>query len=221
MTYYHDRKESIIVPQLTMDGKVVIPEFSLSKDIEKMRNRYEYIFSALECLQFNPPTLTELRHAFFDMENGDFICPDFRENVFSLMDRGTSEWTSTFIQQSEEGCSHIILINRPYRIYINECNLLAAEYDGYNSFHVSIPPNGWVTKYDIETGWPLKTSEIREDAEKIFGNDSSYFHLTTPVNGIGSVCCAHSKHGNGPFYIHAGIGPCRYDGNVGMRSCSK
>jgi len=37
-----------------------------------------------------------------------------------------------------------------------------------------LPPNGWVTEYDISTGLPSMTSPNRKDAEKSLGEDASY-----------------------------------------------
>ena len=213
--------EPIYVPALIIDCKTILPELFLH-EFEKIKNDFGYSLSAVECLWLNPPTLAELRHAFFDKDDeNEFLCSKYRDDIFSLIkENSCGEWTSTFIQQSEKGYPHIILINRPSRIYINKSGQLCAKYNKTNSFHITSPPSGWVLKYDIETGWPLQTSNKMADAQKIFGHDASYFDIPDSINGLGSVCCSHSKTGKGPFHIYAGRGPCIYDSSVGMRSCS-
>ncbi|MFH0949253.1 MAG: hypothetical protein V1802_02090 [Candidatus Aenigmatarchaeota archaeon] len=83
----------------------------------------------------------------------------------------------------------------------------------------TLPEEGWVLEYDRFTGFPSRTSHEKEDAEKIFGNDASYFFYNH--NGLIAVMRNFTNNSLGPFYILANYGPEYRDSDVGGRSCHR
>ena len=195
-------KIGIYVPDLMDDDNTVIPASRLGKKIEYRDNGKYYIpifgnpgLSAAEYQDFSPPTLAELRHAFFDKNpDGSFISPEYRESVFSEWGKG--EWTSTFVRDRKEA------IERPERVISKVSGWIA---EGGKVTKVELPPNGWTLEYDKPTGLPSKTSQDRSDAEKLFGDDTSYF--TCKPDGLKAVLRIFDVSNEGPFEVCAFFDP--------------
>ena len=200
--------KQIYVPALIDGNLVKIPEFWLCKDIEYKSDSNGMLFSAAEYLDYNPPTLAELRHAYFDKNlDGSWISPDYRVSVLSKKSYG--EWVSTFFQDGRR------IIERPERVIYNEKHELWIA-EGGRVTPVEPPPNGWVLEYDKTTDFPSKTSRKRKDAEQIFDDDSSYFYRS--VKGLKAIFLATDI---GPFYIDASHNPDHAHLFIGIRICHR
>jgi hypothetical protein len=152
-----------------------------------------------------PPTLAELRHAFFDKNpDGSFISPEYRNNVFS--EWGHGEWTSTFIRDRKEVIEIPENVIRGARGWIVE---------GGKVIKVELPPNGWVLEYDIPTGLPSRTSKEKSDAEKIFGDDASHFNCKP--DGLRAVLRIFDVNDEGPFEVDAFFDPSYNHAGYGSR----
>jgi len=192
----------IVVPSLSQT--VIVPEVVLGEEI----GNYQIQPNDPRVYK-GAPTLAELRHAYFGKNpDGSFVSPEYRESVLSK--RGYGEWTSTFLRDGKEA------VERPQRI---ECENGVWRAEGGNVAKVELPPEGWVLEYDMPTGFPSKTSQKRKDAEKVFGNDTSYFWYND--NGLRAVLRYFSLLDDGPFYVYAGDGPVDRDSFIGVRSASR
>lgn len=200
----------IHIPAL-MEGKnVIIPEIYLGKNV-KYRTKNKKSLSAAQYQRFNPPTLAELRHAFFDKnDDNSFVSPEYRQSVLSK--RGYGEWTSTFLRDGREA------VERPEKVFFDEKHELWV-VEGGKVIKVELPPDGWTLEYDIPTGFPSRTSSKRKDAEKVFGDDTSYFWKSD--NGLRAVLRGFSLRGSGPFCVDAGCGPDLRPSFFGSRSCRR
>ena len=205
------------VPALVENGSIIVPELHLGARLEFMIGVKQ--LTAAEAQKFPTPTLAELSHAFFGKyPDGRWVSPDYRGSIiFSPMHY--SEFTSTFKQPREpsrgevipKGYAPIIIINRPQRIFCHEEDRWVAEYESGIDFHE--PPRGYILKIDKQTGFPIETSPEKEDAEKIFGNDASYFY-PAPYGLRTVIRCS----GYGPFDIDATLHPGESHFQTGARS---
>ena len=200
----------IIVPALMDGDKVIIPQIWLARNMEYKTDGRQHLNVAAYQV-FNPSTLADLRHAYFGKNHdGNWVAPEYRENVLSNCGRG--EWTSTFLREGRESIEH------PERVFYDDAHgLWLAE--GGKVTPVELPPNGWTLEYDKPTGFPSKTSQEREDAEKIFGNDTSYFYYTD--SGLRAVLRVFDLGDDGPFYVDADAGPDDRDSDIGVRPCRR
>jgi hypothetical protein len=187
-----------------MDGdKAVVPQFWLGRDVEYRTDRKSNALSAAEYnSQMTLPTLAELRHAFFGGSE------DYKQSA--LAKRGYGEWTSTFLQDGKKA------VERPENVvYRNGVWVV----EGGKVTPVELPPDGWTLEYDKPTGFPSRTSQKRKDAEKVFGDDTSYFYATR--NGTRAVLRDFFLNDSGPFYVDASYGPDAGDSGVGGRACRR
>ncbi|MBI3413045.1 MAG: hypothetical protein HY051_03130 [Candidatus Aenigmarchaeota archaeon] len=195
-----------ILVSALMDGdKVVVPQARFAARV-KYKKTGGRPLTAAEYQTLNPPTLAELRHAYFDKNpDGSFVSPEYRLSVNSK--RGYGEWTSTFLRDGNE------IVERPKKIYFDEVRGLWIAEGGKTS-PIKLPNDGWTLEYDERTGFPSETGS-RKDAEKVFGEDTSYFY--TNKNGLRAVlrCFAPDY---GPFLVNAYSEPDGRDSDVGVRS---
>lgn len=191
-----------------MDGdKVIVPETFLASNV-KYYTANGNPLTAAEYQQFNPPTLAELGHAFFDKNPDEsFVCPIIRRSV--RLNGGYGEWTSTFLRGGSE------VVERPEIIHHDQKHELWLAEGGKVS-RVELPPRGWTTEYDRPTGIPSKTSSERKYAERVFGGDTSYFYAAR--NGLHVVLRSFHLHASGPFFVHAAFEPGYWEPSVGVRS---
>ncbi len=201
------RRSYIHVRALVDENNVIIPKFKLSKNIDHRSNKYNKPFSPAEYYNsMHLPTLAELRHAYFSKRNGNFVSPAYRKSILSNLNCG--EFTSTFLEDRN------IIIERPEKL-VCENGIWTAE--GGTVIKTEVPDSGWVLEYDDFTGFPTRTSQYREDAENIFGDDTSYFWLNP--NGLKSVFRVFHNDNHGPFYINAYSEPYRRKSIIGGREC--
>lgn len=201
----------IHVPALMDGDRVVVPQFWLGRDVEYRKDREDNFFSAAEYnAQMQLPTLAELRHAFFD-KNPDvsWVSPKYRKSVLSK--RSYGEWTSTFLEDGKKA------VERPENVvYRNGVWIL----EGGKVTPVELPPDGWTLEYDKPTGFPSRVSQKRKDAEKVFGNDVSYFYAAR--NGLRVVWRVFDLFGGvGPFGVLAIYEPANRPLIIGGRSCRR
>lgn len=189
----------IHVPAL-MDGeKVVVPQFWLGKNVEYKRDSKGNALSDAEYnFQMMLSTLAELRHAFFGGSKY------YRQSV--LGKRGYGEWTSTFLQNGK------YVVENPENVV---CRNGVWVLEGGKATPVKLPPDGWTLEYDKPTGFPSRTTHNREDAEKVFGNGTSYFNATR--SGTRVVLRYFSLSDDGPFYVNADCGPGVRNPDIGGR----
>ena len=192
----------IHVPAL-MDGeKIVVPHLWLGKDVEYRRDRKDNSLSAAEYnSQMTLPTLAELRHAFFGS-------PEYKQSVLSK--RGHGEWTSTYLKDGKRA------VERPENVVYRN-GVWAVE--GGKVTSVELPPDGWTLEYDKPTGFPSRTSQKRKDAEKVFGDDTSYFYRTT--SDVRAVSRYFNLYDGGPFCVSADYGPDGRNSYIGGRACRR
>ena len=216
----------IHVPAL-MDGeKAIVPQFWLGKDVEYRQDRESNSLSAVGYnSQMTLPTLAELRRAFFDTKSGqsmawsfdakekiylpnrpdDWLSPEYRQSVLSK--RGYGEWTSTFLKDGREA------IENPANVVYRNGIWIA---EGGKVTPVELPPDGWALEYDKPTGFPSRTSQQKKDAEKVFGDDTSYFYRTT--SGVRAVLRDFALGDSGPFYVGAHYVPDDRPSDLGGRA---
>ncbi len=190
------------VPALMDKCKVLVSSFWLSRNIRYRRNEEQSVLSAAEYhKEMSLPTLSQLRYAFFE------VSPDYKEIVISRRKYG--EWTSTFLNNGDT------VIENPNKL-IFQNDIWRAE--GGNVIAIKLPNNGWVTKYDKITGFPIETSQDKEDAQKVFGNYASYFSFNS--KGMRAVL-RDSDHEHGPFYVNALNKPNNRHSDIGGRECRR
>lgn len=192
----------IVIPQLATSG--------IKTDLVLGREVGDYRIQPQDLKVYrDAPTLAELRHAYFGKNpDGSFVSPEYRENVLSK--RGYGEWASTFLRDGKE------VVERPQNMEYKN-GVWRAE--GGNVARVELPPEGWVLEYDVPTGFPTRTSQKREDAERVFGNDTSYFWYNN--NGLKAVLRNFYRYDSGPFYVNAYYGPDNRSSSIGVRSASR
>ncbi len=156
------------------------------------------------------PTLAELRHAYFDGVGERFISPEYRDSVLS--NKGCGEWTSTFLRDGKEA------IERPENIFY-DCKNSVWIAEGGKVIPVELTLPGWVLEYDRLTGLPSMTLQNRKIAEKIFGDDVSYFSYSS--HGLMAVMRFTAINHIGPFYLDATFTPEDSQGDIGVRSCRR
>ena len=195
-----------------MKKKIVVPQVWLGKDVKYTRGRKDNALTAAEYhTKMQLPTLAELRHAFFGKNlDGSFVSDDYRQSVLSK--RGYGEWTSTFLQDGK------LVIERPERVFCYEKHGLRIA-EGGKVTKVELPPVGWTLEYDNPTGFPSRTSQKREDAEKVFGDDTSYFYYSD--NGLRAVLRCFDRSDIGPFYVDADFVPDSWGWGFGGRECRR
>lgn len=148
-----------------------------------------------------------MRHAFFDKdEDGDPISPEYREDVYR--NRDTAEWTSTFLEDGKK------VIERPEIVIHNEKYGWVTE--GGNIAYVDLPDSGFVLEYDKPTGFPSRTSPKKEHAERVFGEDASYFSANR--DGLRVI---RREELAGPFSIDGSFEPYNYNPHTGGRSTNR
>ncbi len=160
------QNKSIYVLALS-DGSPFKNEFWLGKNIEFRHDRNKVYFSAVQYYNaMRLPTLAELAHAYFGKVGDIYISPEYRESVKVKI--GLGEWTSTFLENGDT------VVERPDKlVYMN--GIWKAK--GGKRTKVKLPKDGYILEYDRETGFPIETSQNKEDAIKIFGDDASSFFL--------------------------------------------
>jgi hypothetical protein len=84
---------------------------------------------------------------------------------------------------------------------------------------VELPPDGWTLEYDKPTGFPNRTSQKRKEAEKVFGDDTSYFYATR--SGVRAVLRGFYIGDSGRFYVCAFCQPDDRSSGVGVRLSSR
>ncbi len=184
---------------LVIDGNELLPAFSLGKEISR------YGSSAVEVYK-TAPTLAQLRHAYATNA-------EIRANVLANRSRG--ECTSTFLRDGKEA------VEKPDEV-VYENGLWVAKGGIVRTFdHFSegrLPPNGWTLKYDYLTGFPCRTGS-REDAEKIFGDDASYFWIDEKyLQAFGRGFFSGHDKKSGPFDIRSFMRLNVGDVDIGSRS---
>lgn len=220
--------EHIKVGPLVKRGKPVLPAVWLDSDIQyTLRNRAP--LSALEHQIFGLPTLAELRHSFFDAdERGYYVSTEYRDKVLAEKDYG--EWTATFIQPLRKpqiapsvDLTPVKVIHNPYRVYWDERHRRwTAEYDYKASLECTLPPEGWIYRFDELTGLPTATSLKKDKALEVFGQDASYFwKWDTDSMSLRAVCRKHDSYGYGPFSIYTLYEPGERHPRIGSRSCHR
>lgn len=183
--------EEINVPALFENGELIIGGTWLGKKPVLRTTQDNCIYSAIEVQSLNPPTIAELRHAFFDKNpDGSWVSPEYRQSVLSSPVSG--EWTSTFVLNGNT------LVVRPELIEYDAKHGIWVAH-GYLNNKIELPPNGFVLEYDKLTGLPSRTSSKEEGAEKIFGGDRSYFRRTE--SSLNPVLRDYVTEGLGPFCI--------------------
>ena len=198
----------IHVPALMDGDRIVIPQAWLARGIDYKTDRRGNVLTAADYQDFKPATLAELRHAYFDKTGDVFVSPDYRQSVLS--NRGRGEWTSTFLQDGTRA------IETPENVVYRNGLWIA---EGGKVTPVELPPNGWTLEYDKPTGFPSRTSQKRKDAEKIFGDDASYFYHAD--SGLRAVLRDFFLDDDGPFRVHAYCGPDYGCSSVGVRPCRR
>jgi hypothetical protein len=186
-----------------MDGKkVVVPQFWLARDVEYRTDGKNNALSAAECYsQITLPTLAELLGAF-NRSKG------YRQSVRAKL--GYGEWTSTFLRDGR------MAIETPENVvYRNGVWVV----EGGKEIPVELPPDGWTLEYDKPTGFPSRTSQNRKDAERVFGDDTSYFYRNT--NGVRAVLRDFALGDYGPFFVCADYVPNDRDSDIGGRECRR
>ena len=202
------------IPALREARKLIIPGFRLGIDVD-YRDTYSMPMSAVGYQQFNPPSLSGLRHAYFDKVDGSYVSPGYRQSVLSR--RGYGEWTSTWLRDGKE------IVERPERIFHDGKRWIA---EGGTVIPVELPHNGWALEYNKSTGLPSETSMFRRDAEMIFGDDASYFY--SMPDGLRAVLRGSNLYNDGscdvfafgPFCVSAGSEPDSAYWRIGARSCT-
>ncbi len=209
----------VIVPQVwlgsgvdyktVMDGKKVsVPQEWSGSDAEWQTFVNGQQLTVAEYQKFNPPTLAILRHAFFDKNpDGSFVSLEYRLSVLS--NRGRGEWTSTLLRDYNE------VIEGPENLHYDKKRRLWTSEGGKVS-RVELPTAGWVTEYDTSTGFPSRTSKNRGDAEKVFGEDASYFHANK--RGLRVVSRHFFLDDYGSFPVTAHCEPGNRVVDMGVRS---
>ncbi len=213
----------IYIPELLdPQGNEIVPASRLGKltfrkdDPEHYKTpsgkSYRVPFSVLTYQECDPPALAILRHAFFDKhKDGSYVSPEYRKDFSS--NYCVSEYTCTFREIRDlKSCEKlpaeykpIRIINKPMHVVIDSSRIELDMYDPNNAFDLQEPPMGWVTKYDLRTGYPLETSEDKKDAKRIFGQDASYFFpigatgQDDQVSAVYISCNLDDRFG--PFYI--------------------
>jgi hypothetical protein len=164
----------ILVRPLIVDGAELLPTFQTEDVISN------YGKPPLDVYR-SAPTLAQHNHAFFGKNpDGTYASPEYRKSVFDNTYRG--EWTSTWLRDGKEA------VERPDEV-VYENGLWVARGGIVITFdhfpEGKLPPEGWALEYDKPTGFPSRTGS-RKEAEKVFGNDASYFsHFNS--NGLRAV----------------------------------
>lgn len=241
--------EEIHVPALVENEQVVIPEFWLGKEIEHKFNedrsdipltlwqgyvstrrspysslqyntgrRYlrdsgrlcDYIYlDKHEKIQAPPPTLEELVHAYFSVDLPPYgKSPDARVN--STHD---GEWTSTFLQDGKR------IIENPEDMILDEKNDRWI-IEGGKVAEIETPPNGYVTRFDKSTGFPIETSQDIEVAKSSLQYPIFFSFSPAPY---ANIIALNIKKGDTVFFISANETLCQEDfrGRIGARSCRR
>jgi len=201
----------IHVPALMDGDKVIVPEAWLGRDVEYRKDGDNPLTAVAYNEQMQLPALAELRRAYFDKKpDGSFVSPEYRESVLSK--RGYGEWTSTWLRNGKEA------IERPEKVFYDKKHKLWIA-EGGKVKKVELPSDGWTLEYDKPTGFPSRTSQNRKDAERVFGDDTSYFWSNS--NGLRAVLRNFTLSDSGPFCVDALYGPGARDSSIGSRSCSR
>ncbi|OGI15655.1 hypothetical protein A3K63_04455 [Candidatus Micrarchaeota archaeon RBG_16_49_10] len=191
----------IVVPQLT---RTIVPGVVLGREIVNYR-----IQPNDSSVYGGAPTLAELRYAYFGKNSdGSFVSPEYRESVLS--NRGRGEWTSTFLRDGREA------VERPENVVYRNGVWVA---EGGKVARLELPPEGWALEYDMPTGFPSRTSQKRKDAEKVFGDDTSYFWYNS--KGLRAVLRGFGLSDFGPFCVVADFVPGDRGSGSGVRSASR
>lgn len=218
----------IHIPALVEHGQVIVPEVWIDECMEVETKRipldkstltypemygedphYLQYLTAAEYLRLHPPTLAELRRAFFDKNpDGSYIAPEYRNSKYRgfncssqrMEGVGHAEWTATF------------LVNRSRAIELPEKVFYDREkkewvIEGGKVTNIELPPDGYVVEYDGATGLATRTSQNREDAENVFGNDAPSFGVSRV--GLVALLVSHGLFGSGLFDI-CGASPETY-----------
>lgn len=203
-----ETRPEIYVPELVEDDRIIVPAVALGREIE-YRTTGEDALTIAEYQAFNPPTLAELRHAYLDKDDtGNWVAPEYRESALS--NRNRCECTSTFLADGTR------IVERPERLFYDDtCGLWIAEADPKNVHNVELPPTGWITGFDLRTGFPCRTGS-REDAIREFGNDASIFYAVR--TGFRAVFPIYRSDGYGRFHITTALGPDGRSLNMYARS---
>ena len=203
----------IEIPPLQLQ-EMQLPQFFVSREVLRENNSFRYNKGALEYQRYNPPSLANLVQAFFGRtSDGEYISQEFRSSVISTEEEG--EWTCSFVQQREKGYPFLILMNRPEFYFEN--SQLHARCDPADSYPVISPSSGWVTEFDMETGWPKNTSKEVNDAKVEFGSSLAYLDISDGINGISPICRYHPRTGRTPFLIYVRGNILTFDAYVGAR----
>jgi hypothetical protein len=202
----------IYVPALMDGDRIIVPEVWLGRDVEYRKDRDNHALTAVAYNeQMQLPALAELRRAFFDKNPiGSWVSPEYKESVLSK--RGCGEWTSTFLRDGKEA------IERPEKVFYDEKHKLWVA-EGGKVKKVELPFDGWTLEYDKPTGFPSRTSQNRKHAERVFGNDTSYFYASK--NGLRAVSQHFSFFNYGPFSVDASCAPDYWYSYFGSHSCRR
>ncbi|MFH1106107.1 MAG: hypothetical protein V1731_02765 [Candidatus Aenigmatarchaeota archaeon] len=164
------------IPPLVEAGKVIVPGAQVG--IVEYRTRKLWKFDRplriMEYQELNPPTLAQLRHAYFDKDSsGKWVCPEYRDIV-----RGdkNNDLTSTFLLDGNRCVEHPTNLHKEKTFYQGRERKVWIVQG--NVKNIELPPEGWILEFDKPTGLPSRTSNQYEDAEKIFGSDASAFRYS-------------------------------------------
>ncbi len=184
----HKGKDYFNVSSMVNEGKLIIPEFQLGKFPEyRSKRNGDALSAAGYIMKMQLPTSAEITHAFFGGSK------DYRQSLIN--ENWCAEYTSTLLLGNRT------LIERPEKLICRNGVWIAK--DGKRT-KVNLPESGWVLEYDKPTGLPIRTSSYREKAEKIFGDDTSYFlHEKKEKKSLTVILRYFNIPYYGPFYLCA------------------
>ncbi len=170
------QNETFYIPPLVESGKVIVPGANVG-GVEYRTRKVWFLERPLRIMEYqalNPPTLAQLRHAYFDKDaSGKWACYEYRQIA---REERNSDLTSTFLLDGKQCVEHPTNLHREKTTYHGRERKVWIVEGKVTS--VELPPNGWILEFDKPTGLPSRTSYQYEDAEKIFGTDASAFRYS-------------------------------------------
>ncbi len=226
-----ENKDEIRVPALIESGRVLVPEFSLGRELkykfDKRGNPLpamvytmgaitpEEISDWISGTEYKVPTLSELTSAYFGKNpDGSWLSSEYRESIKKgakvawANNELSAEWTSSYLMGNK-------LIDNPENFELDKERNIWIPVGGKET-RVFLPDRGWVVEYDKESGMPIKTSNNSE-AKDVFGEDASYFNFNP--SGVRSIVVTHGI--DGPFGIVAVRFPNEGHELIGARNCRR
>src|SRR5712692_1863837 len=179
-------------------------------ELEFPKNKQGDAMSPVELLEqgYELPSLGELCRGFFGRKVGAETDEELRKSILSK--KGYGEWTSTWTRARK---SETLLIEHPEKVYQKGQTWVV---EGGSVTPIEQSAEGWVTKYDSKTGYPVQTSQEKQDAIRAFGEDASYHYPN--LGGLRPVLRGFPSGGHGPFAVGAHCEPAHRNPLVGARS---